>query len=356
MKPVSRRVLLSLVLAGAAACAKPSPPLVEPPTTTARSVPASGPATTVTPSRVHGVGLRWTETKDPISGAALTAAVFYPASVETASEAIDGYRIDAARGAPMVAGRQPLILLSHGRVGGKLGHHDVAESLARHGYIVAAVEHASPRPNDRLFLDRPLQASAVLDAVLADAALGPHIDASRIGAVGYSRGGYTVLLLLGAHPDLASVHGYCVRHPKDPIFCDEEEWSGVSPGSVKTADPRIRAGFVMAPSAVYFGPGALREVRSPIFLYAAAQDQIVLPSENAELLRRDLPHLDGYREIPRANHFVFLPPCEEAMAAKSPALCSDPPGVDRRAVHAAVQRDVADFFAKTIGPEPRFSR
>jgi len=34
------------------------------------------------------------------------------------------------------------VIISHGHAGSRFGHHDLAEQLARAGYVVAAVEHA----------------------------------------------------------------------------------------------------------------------------------------------------------------------------------------------------------------------
>jgi hypothetical protein len=41
---------------------------------------------------------------------------------------------------------------------------------------------------------------------------------------------------------------------------------------------------------------------------------------------------------------VFLVPCGAELAKELPALCVDPPGIDRVAVHAAVAADAIRFF------------
>jgi dienelactone hydrolase len=86
-------------------------------------------------------------------------------------------------------------------------NHDFLRALAQHGYIVATVEHSgdnfadnSGLGTDGVLIGRERQMSALIDAVLADPALAAHIDPARIGAAGFSAGGYTALLLAGAVP------------------------------------------------------------------------------------------------------------------------------------------------------------
>lgn len=160
------------------------------------------------PARAEGIGLGLLETREPITDTVVPAAVMYPSA--DARARLGPYAIAAQRDAVVAGGRHPLILLSHGSGGDMFGHHDLAEALARRGYIVAMPEHAgdshsdrSGFATDRVLLGRAWQASAVISAVLADPRFGAHIDPGRIGAAGFSAGGYTALLLLGAKPDFS---------------------------------------------------------------------------------------------------------------------------------------------------------
>lgn len=51
----------------------------------------------------------------------------------------------------------------------------------------------------------------------------PHwkalIDPERIGVAGFSNGGYTSLLLVGAVPQFTRFLGYCKAHPDDSNMC-----------------------------------------------------------------------------------------------------------------------------------------
>ena len=49
---------------------------------------------------------------------------------------------------PLSGDRLPLIVISHGRTGSFVVHHDVAEVLADAGFIVAAVNHPGDTASD----------------------------------------------------------------------------------------------------------------------------------------------------------------------------------------------------------------
>lgn len=101
--------------------------------------------------------------------------------------------------------RFPLILLSHGTGGSALMMAWLGTKLAAHGYIAVAVNHPGNNAVDgytvqgfTLGWERAVDLSRVLDQMLADHRFGPRIDANRIGAAGFSLGGYTMMVLAGA--------------------------------------------------------------------------------------------------------------------------------------------------------------
>ena len=310
-----------------------------------------------------GVGVRSLEVDEPITGTRVPIAIFYPSdqtSGDTTTQ-VGPFRIEAQRDAVPNDQRRPLIVLSHGSGGDRWGHRDLAVVLARHGYIVAAVEHPGDSYDDRggigtdrVFRGRAYQVSAAITALLAEPTFAPRIDAARIGVAGFSAGGYTALLLLGAQPDFSRWAGYCQRHPEDPEFCGEGVPSlsqiNVLHDPPAMTDPRVKAAFVMAPLGFFFGPHAFDGVKAPVFLYEAAADKVLLPAENSRNVQRGLANLYAFRSVPDAGHFVFLAPCEAAFAKRVPKLCRDPYGVDRVAVHALIQRDAEAFFDQMLKP------
>jgi predicted dienelactone hydrolase len=49
-------------------------------------------------------------------------------------------------------------------------------------------------------------------------------------------------------------------------------------------------------------------------------------------------------------HFVFLAPCSDGLKAAAAIICTDPPGVDRAAVRAALDAEIVAFFDRTLPP------
>lgn len=108
--------------------------------------------------------------------------------------------------------RYPLLVYSHGSGGFPQSSQMVyLKTLASHGYMVLAVFHGDNRFGDteaRKFNLRPLTVKTALDTLLADSRYAAHIDSTRIGGLGESFGGATMMALLGArkvNPDTSSV-------------------------------------------------------------------------------------------------------------------------------------------------------
>jgi len=106
------------------------------------------------------------------------------------------------------------VLLSHGTGGSAVQMAWLGMELARHGYIAVAVNHPGNNATEpytaegfALWWERATDLSEVLDGMLADATFGARIDARRVGAAGFSMGGYTVLELAGARNESAGVSG-----------------------------------------------------------------------------------------------------------------------------------------------------
>lgn len=154
-------------------------------------------------------------------------AVWYPASAKPAEHAYSPtfsgmLAVDAP--AATCGGRLPLVVFSHGYLGCGIQSVFFTEELARHGYVVAAPDHADAflchivppstpmaRPpeldilkpetwTDAKFDDRRKDIAAVIDGLLADAGFRAVIDPRRIGAAGHSLGGYTVVGMAGGWP------------------------------------------------------------------------------------------------------------------------------------------------------------
>jgi predicted dienelactone hydrolase len=109
----------------------------------------------------------------------------------------------AVRGAPAVAGRFPLVVVSHGYSNATAALTWLTENLASKGYVVAAIRHDDPHIADHSkftgpLLNRPLDIGFVSRSLQQSLAAEGLIDPSHTALVGYSMGGYGVLTSAGA--------------------------------------------------------------------------------------------------------------------------------------------------------------
>jgi predicted dienelactone hydrolase len=119
---------------------------------------------------------------------------------------------DVAGGGP-----RPLVLFSHHGGGHRRRSSFLCSHLAGHGYVVAALDHAetlmprfAPQPHES---DEQRTARAVASVserlpdllFLLGEMLDDQVDPERIGAVGHSFGGWTVLSAAGVEPRIRAV-------------------------------------------------------------------------------------------------------------------------------------------------------
>lgn len=184
-------------------------------------------STNVSAENSNGVGLKKLNVNDPIDNNAMDAVVFFPSAEYSSIIPIGPYKIAASKSLPIGRDIYPFILISHGNMGSMWGHHDLATSLAKRGYIVATVTHPGDnfQNSSRIgaissIYGRPMQISAVLSATLKDPVVGSHIDKDKIGFIGFSAGGTTGLILAGSKPTLTRLRDYCLDHPNDHQVCE----------------------------------------------------------------------------------------------------------------------------------------
>ena len=313
------------------------------------------------PAQHWSVGLHRLAFADPLDGRPVHALAFYPSSGPERSSRIDGYRVNASEGAPIVIGRYPLLMLSHGNTGTPLALHDLASALARRGFVVVAVTHPGDNVHDHSrvgtmsnLYGRPLQISAAISASLADPFLAPYVSGEQVGMIGYSAGGETALILSGAQPDLERLRRYCLERPQDTDACKTNGVLIADRADLSAeADPRIHALLLMAPLSLMFGRHALAQVKVPTLIYSGDNDQLLAIDKNAQALARKLPVTPNYRLLAGAGHFVFMAPCDDEQREHMAALCTDPDGVDREGIHLSLQAEAAHFFSRTLGRRGR---
>lgn len=290
-----------------------------------------------------------------------TVALYYPTLAAPRAIAMGPFALNVAIGGKPVDKVKALILLSHGIGGSELGHSVLAQALARNGYLVAALRHPGDNWQDRslvektperYFDERPRQASRVIDAILADPAWKDRIatdsQGPRVGALGHSAGGYTVLALAGARPDLSRMRKHCLAEAsEDPIFCGMSRSRASMPplpaATPSLKDERVRAVVAMAPAGVPLTAESLAAVRPATMIYEAELDRFLVPRFHAEWVASNLPAPNLHR-VPNAWHFAFMDTPSMSIPSPDGDVAANPPGFDRDAFLKQLGTEITAFF------------
>lgn len=286
-----------------------------------------------------------------------------PVSVPHAGEVLPGAVWMSRKGGGSRHGaRLPLVVLSHGGGGGFEGHEDTAEALARAGFVVASISHVGDTTGDESRVlelwRRPQQLRRLIDYMIEDWHGRDRVDPDRIGAFGFSNGGFTVLVAAGGVPRLSLIAPYCLAQPEHDL-CRALAEADIDPASIAdppasvwVADERISAVVAAAPAFGFaFDRTALQRVTIPVQLWGGADDRHQPAPFYEDAVRVALPVRPEFRRAPGAGHYAFLPPCSEQLAARVPAICTDRPGFDRAAFHRRFNRDIVAFFRRALGRE-----
>lgn len=326
-------------------------------------------ATLLVAAHAHAFEAGWMQIRT--SGAtpdapSTTVALYYPTMATPRVVPMGPFTINAAIGGQPVDQVKALILLSHGIGGSELGHSVLAQALARNGYLVAALRHPGDNWQDhslieqspeRYFDERPRQASRVIDAILADPAWKARIAADsqgpRVGALGHSAGGYTVLALAGARSDLSRMRTHCQDEgAADPIFCGlgraAISMQPLPAGTSSLKDERIRAVVAMAPAGVSLTAASLSTVRAATMIYEAELDRFLVPRFHAEWVASQLPAPNLHR-VPNAWHFAFMDSPSMPVPSPDGDVAANPPGFDREAFLKQLAVEITAFFDQSLG-------
>jgi predicted dienelactone hydrolase len=289
------------------------------------------------------------------SGSPIPVAIWYPADAPAAETPLGLFRQTVATDAPVAGSALPLVVISHGSGGSKDGHYDTALALAKAGFVVAALEHDGDNYRDHSgaadIMRRPARLVRLIDYMLGEWRGRAAIDPARIGAFGFSAGGFAVLAAAGGRPDFGLVARHCAEHPQ---FFDCKVLAD-SPGTAPPAaglppDRRIKALVVAAPALGFTFANGLAGVTQPVQLWRADDDRVLPAPFYADAVRASLPSPPEFHPVAGADHFDFLAPCSERLAQLVPIICRSAPGFDRAAFHAQFNDAVVAFFRRALTP------
>ena len=252
--------------------------------------------------------------------------------------------------------KYPLVVLSHGSGGEYSNHTWLIDSLVENGFIVAALNHPMNTTRDNTdegvisVWHRPRDISVLLDYLLKYSKWAKFINETRIGAAGFSSGGYTVLALAGAIYDPELMNAYCTspESGKDCELATDSSNVDFRDSSASFKDERIKSVFAMAPAVgSAITKESLNQIELPVFIIASKDDELVSPKYGAMRYAQNIP-LSDLVLMPSGGHFIFFE-CNAITTVvdwfnSELDLCGTNFNVDRDEIRGMVSAKAVRFF------------
>jgi predicted dienelactone hydrolase len=266
--------------------------------------------------------------------------------------------------------------MSHGTGGSAVQMMWLGYYFASRGYLVAAVNHhgntaAERQPTAQGFLlywERARDLSVLLDKLLADPFFGPRIDHDRIGAAGFSLGGYTVISVAGGQFSPAQFASFC-RSPQRDFTCEPQpefpdapklfaELRKTNPPTSESMvvgeslrhagdsyrDRRIKRVFAIAPAlGSGFTRRGLATIHIPVSIVVGQADKVTPPRTNAQRYARFIKGAKLTILRGAIGHYTFLAECN-AHGRSVLDICRDGASINRAQVHQQVAQLAFEFF------------
>ena len=319
------------------------------------------------PAHDGGAGIAYSKAFAPARDSVVKFHIWYPAEPGGRTVTVGGngvfYGTEAGQGAPVRAGQHPMIVISHG-AGGNAGQFGwIAATLAEAGYVVVLPNHPGTTSGNASAADavrvweRPADVTAVIDEITGNPADYPYIDTTRIGALGFSAGGYTTMAVSGARVDPAALQGFCDYSDHGMSDCAFLRRGGVdlydfdlSPAGQDLRDPRITASVIIDPGIVStLTSQSLAEIDIPMQIINLGAADTIPAGVDAQIAARTISGAE-YVVIDDATHFSFLARCKPrgakilANEGEPDLLCHDAGGRDRAAIHAELRDVIVAFW------------
>ena len=236
--------------------------------------------------------------------------VMYPAEEAHGAYDLTPFTVTAGLNAPEAAGQFPVVIISHGSGGNRLGYLTLAQALAEAGYVVLMPEHFGNNKDDN-FLEgktrnlelRPRHISLCIDDIAGNEILSGAVLADQVAVIGHSMGGYTALAVAGG-----------------------QVWNAAKRKVAVVPDDRVRGLVLVAPATAWFtSDGSLANVTVPMLIYQAEHDMFTPPEHVVRVLEQvpDRTKITDHH-IENAGPFSFLSPFPEALTSPDVPPSRDP--------------------------------
>jgi predicted dienelactone hydrolase len=212
---------------------------------------------------------------------------------------------------------KPVIVFSHGRGSVKTDLRYLAEHLASHGYIVAALEHPGSNKTSfkavnqgkkqlvtpQEFLDRPRDVSFILDELeklnqTGNSPLQGKLATNNVMIVGHSFGGGTALALAGGELQIENLKQRCQQNLSTANLGERVQCAGqvLPEKTYQLRDARIKQAIALNPTtSLMFGETGLTKVQIPTLILSSSADKIT-PALTEQVM--------GFAKIPSPKWLV----------------------------------------------------
>lgn len=325
----------------------------------------------VVPAFAFEAGTEWMTIQPSHRDAPETVLITYPAQADGDAYTLGAddlwQGVPARRHATPVFEKFPLIILSHGSGGNAASLGWLSTELARNGFVVAAPNHLHSTSGDSIpvesfkIWERAQDISALIDRLTGDPRWSLLIDPDRIGAIGFSLGGTSVMLAAGAQASLGMFANYCESAGGEDAGCNWFQRGGVDFSKVdRTAfdglyrDARIKAIVAVDPGlAMAYQLESLEAVKLPVQIINLGTGDAIMPGVLAQDLASQIPGA-RYQTIPKAVHFSFLGVCnpdgDEVLRryGEEDPVCDDGGDIPRDDLHKQIFFHAAIFLRKMV--------
>jgi len=229
-----------------------------------------------------------------------------------------------------VSTNKPIIVFSHGRGSVRTDLRYLAEHLASHGYVVAALEHPGSNETSfkavnqgkkqlvapQEFLDRPRDVSFILDELeklnqTANSPLQGKLATNNVMVVGYSFGGGTALALAGGELQIENLKQRCQPNlAKDNLGETLQCVAQALPEKTyQLRDGRIKQAIALNPTtSLMFGETGLTKVQIPTLILSSSADKITPPLTEQIMGFAKIPSPKWLVGVVGASHLSVIDP------------------------------------------------
>lgn len=269
----------------------------------------------------------------PLADRALTVELWYPATPSPTSVPVvytaqlpseppaapKQFSIPgiAVRDAPPLKARLPLVIVSHGYSNDPVAMTWLTENLASKGYVVAAIRHDDPPITDRTrfvqpLLRRPLDIAFVAQSLQSKLDAEGLVDPARTALVGYSMGGYGVLIAAGGALD---PQGNAVKLVPGGLMLPFARGGALRDSIIVKG---LRAVVAISPagggSLASWGSDGLGMITAPLLLIAGDQDKTVDYASGAQAFFGAASRAHRYLlTFKQGGHAIGLNPVPDSM-------------------------------------------